>query len=172
VLMLRFAGASRAVIVETANALKMLRAENNSCDTPDDDEELWRRLSKVTAGGNNNLIWRANLRPSDQLTFIEDIGALDDESVSHVGAQWHASIGHGQVSMMARAPVYHRESVRTIETLRQRADSFGGSLVIERAPIDIKNEVDSWGSSGPVSELAKRVKQSLDPQNIWSPGRF
>jgi hypothetical protein len=46
------------------------------------------------------------------------------------------------------------------------------SWLIERAPIEIKNEIDSWGSFGSAAELTKRVKYQLDPENVLSPGRF
>ena len=48
VLLVRFAGASRAVVVETANALKMLRAEGIHCATHDEDEGLWNGVSKAS----------------------------------------------------------------------------------------------------------------------------
>jgi hypothetical protein len=38
--------------------------------------------------------------------------------------------------------------------------------------MEIKNEIDSWGSFGAASELMKRVKGQLYPENILSPGRF
>src|SRR5205814_9623103 len=73
---------------------------------------------------------------------------------------------------MGGAPVYHREAVRTLERLRQTAEDLGGSLVIERAPAEIKNEIDSWGSFGSTTDLMKRIKNQLDPENMLSPGRF
>ena len=73
---------------------------------------------------------------------------------------------------MARAPVYHREAVRALERLREKAENLGGSLVLESAPIEIKREFDAWGDFGSAAELMKRVKQQLDPQNLLSPGRF
>jgi FAD/FMN-containing dehydrogenase len=73
---------------------------------------------------------------------------------------------------MARAPAYHQESVRVLEGLRQKAENRGGSLVIERAPVEIKQSIDSWGGFGSATELMKRVKMQLDPDNLLSPGRF
>jgi FAD/FMN-containing dehydrogenase len=59
-----------------------------------------------------------------------------------------------------------------LELLRQKAESAGGSLVLESAPLEIKNEFDSWGSFGSTADLMKRIKQQLDPQNSLSPGRL
>jgi len=68
--------------------------------------------------------------------------------------------------------VYHREAVRALERLRQRAQNLGGNLVVEKAPPEIKSEFDAWGDFGTASELMKRVKVQLDPENILSPGRM
>jgi len=171
-LMVRFAGASRAVVVETANALKTLRAENILCATHDEDEELWASLSQAAMRSDHNLVWRAVTRPTELPSFLEDVASLEQDEASHVGLQWQASLGDGRVRVMSRAPVYHSESVRTLERMRQRAENLGGRLIIERAPSDIKNEIDSWGSFGSATELMKRIKTQLDPENALSPGRF
>jgi glycolate oxidase subunit GlcD len=172
VLLVRFAGASRAVVVETANALKLIRAENVLCATHDEDEELWIGMSKAAMGADNNLLWRAGTRPSELASLLDDVAALEQDDASHVGVQWQASLCDGRARVIARAPVYHRESVQTLERLRQKAESLGGKLIIERAPVDIKNEIDSWGDIGSATELMKRVKHQLDPENLFSPGRF
>ena len=133
--------------------------------------ELWIGVSKAATGGANNLLWRAGTRPSELASFLEDVAALEDE-VSHIGVQWQAGLGDGRVRVSARAPVYPRESVQALERLRQKAENRGGKLIIERAPVDIKNEIDSWGGVGSAAELMTRIKHQLDPENLFSPGRF
>jgi glycolate oxidase FAD binding subunit len=85
---------------------------------------------------------------------------------------WHAGMGDGRLRAITKPPVYHREAVRALERLRQRAETLGGHLVVESAPIEIKNEFDAWGGFGSAAELMKRVKSELDSQNLLSPGRF
>jgi glycolate oxidase subunit GlcD len=172
VLLLRFAGAARAVVVETANALKMLRAEKISCAIHDEDEALWSTVSRAATAGQNNLTWRAGTRPSELTSFLDEVALLEQDEVSHVGLRWQASLGDGRVRVMARAPVYPQESVRALEQMRQRAENLGGHLVVEKAPMDIKNEIDSWGGPGSATELMQRIKKQLDPNSILSPGRF
>jgi glycolate oxidase FAD binding subunit len=76
------------------------------------------------------------------------------------------------VRAIARAPVYHREAVRALERLRGKAETLGGKLVLETAPLEIRNEFDAWGGFGSTTDLMRRVKTQLDPQNLFSPGRF
>ena len=98
--------------------------------------------------------------------------ALERDETSHVSLRWHAGLGDGRLRAIARAPVYHREAVRALERLRGKAETLGGNLVLETAPLEIRNEFDSWGRFGSSTELMQRVKAQLDPRNSLSPGRF
>lgn len=171
-LLLRFAGSTRAVVTQTAQALKLLRDTGLHCETFDDDLPLWRALSSASSEPARDISWRASVRPTDLPGFASDVSELEADEASHVQIQWHAGLSDGRLRASARAPVYPGETARALERLRQRAENLGGSLVIERAPIEIKNEIDSWGSFGSAAELMKRVKVQLDPENLLSPGRF
>jgi glycolate oxidase FAD binding subunit len=172
-LLIRFAGSSRGVISQTAQALKLLREDSNKrCETFDEDEKLWRQLSAAPAQFSEHISWRIKLRPTDLVSFINEVAELEQDDASHVSLQWHAGLGDGRLRAMGRAPVYHREAVRALERLRQKAENLGGSLILESAPVEIKNEFGAWGDFGSASELMRRVKQQLDPQNLLSPGRL
>ena len=172
-LMVRFAGSSRSVVAQTAQALKDLRENGgNRCVTHDEDDALWRNLNAKPLQLAEDLTWRVFVRPTDLESFLTEMAALERDDVSQVQLQWHAGLGDGRLRAIARAPVYHREAVRALERLRQKAETLGGSLVIESAPLEIKNEFDAWGDFGSTTELMKRVKAQLDPQNLLSPGRF
>jgi len=171
-LLVRFAGSARAVVTQTARALKLLRDAGLQCETFDDELALWRVVSSAGSEASRDISWRVTVRPADLPAMAGDILELEDDEASHVQLQWHAGLSDGRLRATARAPVYPREAARALERLRQRAENLGGKLVIERAPMEIKNEIDSWGSFGAASELMKRVKGQLDPENILSPGRF
>ena len=158
-------------ILQQTQALKILR-KSNQCATFDEDDQLWRKLSAVPLQSSDDLSWRAVLRPTDLVSFLSDVSAMENDEASHVGLRWHGGLGDGRLRAIARAPVYHREAVRVLERLREKAKTLGGNLVVENAPIEIKNEFDAWGDFGSVAELMKRVKAQLDPQNLLSPGRF
>jgi glycolate oxidase FAD binding subunit len=140
--------------------------------THDEDDELWHKLSAVPLQPHVDLSWRVALRPTDLISFLSDVAALEEDEASHGGLRWHAGLGDGRLRAIAHAPVYHRETVRVLEHLRQRAGNLGGNLVVENAPTEIKNEFDAWGEFGSVTGLMKRVKAQLDPNNLLSPGRF
>jgi glycolate oxidase subunit GlcD len=171
-LMMRFVGSARSVVAQTAQALKLFRDDGVRCATLDEESQPWSKLSAVPLQSHDDLRWRVALRPTDLVSFLSDISALENDEASHLGLRWHAGLGDGRLRAIARAPVYHREAVRALERLRQKAESLGGSLVVESAPIEIRNEFDAWGDFGSVAELMQRIKLELDPQNLLSPGRF
>ena len=172
-LLFRFAGSSRTVVTQTAQALKVLREDrNHHCATHGEDAKLWRELSTASLQSADDLVWRATMRPTELPAFLDEMAALETDEVSQARLRWHAGLGDGRVRAIGRAPVYHREAVRALERMRQRAENLGGSLIVEKAPLEIKNEIDAWGDFGSASELMRRVKTQFDPENILSPGRM
>ncbi len=171
-LLMRFVGSSQSVVTQTAQALKLLRDDGNRCIVLDEDDQFWARLSAASLQPSAELVWRVALRPTDLPSLLSDMAELDTDEASHPGLHWHAGLGDGRLRAIARAPVYHREAVRALERLRQKAESLGGSLVIETAPLEVRNEFDVWGDFGSAAELMKRVKAQLDPANSLSPRRF
>ncbi|HEX3231663.1 MAG TPA: FAD-binding oxidoreductase, partial [Pyrinomonadaceae bacterium] len=171
-LLVRFAGSTRAVVTQTAQVLKLLRDAGLHCETFDDDLPLWRAVSSAGSEAARDISWRVTVRPADLPTLAADVAELEEDEASHVQLQWHAGLSDGRLRASAQAPVYPGETARALERLRQRAENLGGKLVIERAPIEIKNEIDSWGSFGSATGLMQRVKAQLDPEDSLSPGRF
>ena len=171
--LIHFDGSARGVIWQTAQALRIARERvGNHCLTLDEDDDLWRKLSAAPVEHDDDLIWRAVLKPGDLLSFVDDVASLEKGDTSHVSLRWQAGLADGRLRAIARAPAYHREAVRELRRLRHEAEKRGGSLVLEKAPVEIKKELDSWGSLGSSGVLMKRVKQQLDPENLFSPGRF
>lgn len=59
-----------------------------------------------------------------------------------------------------------------VRELRAEAEAVEGSLVIERAPAALKAGIDAWGAPALPVDLARRIKDALDPRGVLSPGRF
>jgi FAD/FMN-containing dehydrogenase len=171
-LLIKFAGSSQSVIHQTAQALAALRkAGNITCSTfAGNEEALWQALGATPLRVPEHLISRVSVLPTRLSEFLTELLQLDE--ASHPQLMWHAGIADGRVRVIARSPVYYREAVRALERLRAKAEALGGSLILENAPAEIKTEFDSWGGAGTSLALMKRVKQQLDPNGMFSPGRF
>jgi glycolate oxidase FAD binding subunit len=86
------------------------------------------------------------------------------------GVLWLAS-GHREGDLPADSPEMPRV-VRAIIEARERVAARGGSLVVVKAPPELKRAVDVWGPATDALGLMRRVKERFDPDRRLSPGRF
>ena len=85
-----------------------------------------------------------------------------------------AQPGHGVVEMAVwDSPDPRRLGQELVRPLRAAVEAEGGSLVLERAPIELKVSCEVWGSIHPeILSIMKRIKGEFDPDAVLSPGRF
>ena len=170
--LIRFAGSSRAVITQTAQTLKALRDAGLGCATHDEDQSLWQSLSNLGSQTKHNLTWTTRVRSTELSALLTEVRTLEADDAWQSTIRWHAGVGDGRLRVLARSTVYPQPAVSALGRLRQTAEDRGGCLLVEKAPVEIKRELDAWGDCGSAGELMRRVRQQLDSQNILSPGRF
>ena len=100
---------------------------------------------------------------------IERVTSCQGLTVSLVG-----EAGNGILRAALEGSVSPETWAREIAApLREALAVEGGSLVVERAPLDLKRAADVWG---PLPETAlavmKRLKAEFDPRRVLNPGRF
>ncbi len=61
---------------------------------------------------------------------------------------------------------------REIGDLRGHCVAAGGHLVLEKAPLAVKQGLDVWGYHAPAVALMRRIKSQFDPKGLLNPGRF
>jgi glycolate oxidase FAD binding subunit len=60
-----------------------------------------------------------------------------------------------------------------VKPLRDGLASEGGSLVIERGPVEMKPLLEVWGPIHKDSlAIMERLKHEFDPDGVLNPGRF
>ncbi len=171
-LLTRFAGIAKTVSYQVEKATTPIRdtSKIGSIETESNDRELWRRLAAAATKLDDMLSWRAVVPPKRVGEFIKIIKDAYPNSFSK--SFWHAGIADGRVRMMERLRADTAEQSSRLTHLRNVAQTFGGSLVIESATDEIKLATDAWGRRGSFDIVMKRIKDALDPQNLCSPGRF
>jgi glycolate oxidase FAD binding subunit len=64
------------------------------------------------------------------------------------------------------------DTSHVIQALRRSATERGGSLIVTRAPVEVKGRIDVWGDGGSALPLMRRLKHQFDPKGTLNPGRF
>ena len=85
-----------------------------------------------------------------------------------------AQPGHGVLQLaLWDVPDPARLSRDLILPLRSGLEAEGGSLVVERAPLELKASCEVWGAIDPETlEIMSRIKREFDPDGVLAPGRF
>jgi glycolate oxidase FAD binding subunit len=91
-----------------------------------------------------------------------------------LGASAVCQAGNGVIDLALRGAVSGTAlDGIMLRPLRAALASEGGSLIVERAPAEIKPDLDAWGPITPdVLAIMSRVKHEFDPDGILNPGRF
>lgn len=168
VLLIRYAGTPETVGFQVEQTVILLKSDPAiaQCDALDDDNRYWRGLAALPLAETNKLVWRACLLPTELATFLSHEMKEGGKAFSS-SKFWHAGIADGRLRVMNRSTEDTDSCVASLEQLRARARSMGGALVIERATPEIKDSIDTWGDVGSTASLMCRVKEELDPNDLF-----
>ena len=61
---------------------------------------------------------------------------------------------------------------RACQSIFEAAQTAGGHGIIERCPTELKRSISIWGSPREDQPLMQTVKSTLDPRNVFAPGRY
>ena len=59
-----------------------------------------------------------------------------------------------------------------VNPLSNLATESGGNLTVRRCPVAWKHSLPVWGKPGSDREMMRHVKRTLDPKNVFNPGRL
>lgn len=136
----------------------------------DKENKFWDGVINCLWSGQDEA--RVKLKAGAVITQVPGIFAKLEEITqnSDIKAYGSARAGNGVVDIMLQGD---SKSMTTLITkLRKYCEQSGGSLVIEDAPIEVKQEIDVWGDIGSALSIMKRIKSNFDPMSILNPGRF
>jgi glycolate oxidase FAD binding subunit len=133
------------------------------------EEGFWTRLGGALASSTVVKLASEIRRLPFWAGEVERVISRHGPTVSLVG-----EAGNGILRAAVEGSVAPDTWAREIASpLREALAAEGGSLVVERAPLDLKRAVDVWG---PIPEVAlavmKRLKTEFDPRGVLNPGRF
>ncbi|MDP2673482.1 MAG: FAD-binding oxidoreductase [Dehalococcoidia bacterium] len=122
-------------------------------------------LAKMPAhqpGDSDSLLCKASVLPSRLPALIHSLEALEAPRLLA-----YPAVG---VCYAAWASPLDAESIAG--AVRELTSAAGGTLVLERCPLDLKRRTDVFGEPPASFELMRRIKEQFDPRGVLSPGRF
>ncbi len=129
-------------------------------------DRWWASLDRLDA--TSDVTVRVSVPPSEVGAMLLALAASTESAGTSVKRVALPAVG----VMIGRLTGGAADSYADIvEWARRDAVSRGGSLIVTKAPQDVKDKVDVWGDS-PALSLMRRLKQEFDPQATLNPGRF
>jgi glycolate oxidase FAD binding subunit len=59
-----------------------------------------------------------------------------------------------------------------VNRFRASSAAVNGTVVIEKASLEVRRAIDSWGDIGSTATLMKSIKAAFDPQSLLNPSKF
>lgn len=170
-------GGSERVIERCARELEELgRGAGAPLERVDaaEAELLWTRISDFSAWLGETypdlVVLKAALLPAKAEEFLSR--AQQEAASENVALASFAQVGVGIVHLCLLEGRLAPGREGLVTRARRAAEDLGGSLVVERCPIELKSRVEVWGATGDDFEAMRKLKALWDPKGILSPGRF
>ncbi|HZS46880.1 MAG TPA: FAD-binding oxidoreductase [Blastocatellia bacterium] len=174
-LLVRF-GDNRKSIDYQVHKLNELVAEPNSIFQILDystASRLWQAIADFEDVFASEVTLRINTLPNRSAEMATAAGSHLKKSGMSSASIVHTSSGvvHLYIKSASENDAMTRRVLAMIEQLRAKVGDFG-SLIIERAPLAIKQQVDVWGQPRGTAALMRGIKEKFDPKATLIPGRY
>jgi glycolate oxidase FAD binding subunit len=170
---IEFGGSERVISRSTDSAAKLARCAGLAArEIPDDAARLgWQRITECSPpDGANCILLKASLPLSGAEEYVERVRT--EASAARVPVACVAYCGSGIVRIFLMTNDSVPPVPAIIDRLRMAACAKGGSLVVERCPVEMGSGVDAWGPAGDGFGLMRQLKELWDPNGTLSPGRY
>ncbi len=161
---LRFEGTTAGCEAQIEQTLRMVSGARR-IEPPAD---VWNAQSTLWSGAEPSVVCKFSLLPADFGSFLNSLKKISEP----LSLRWRlvaqaVGVGHLRLEGKDTSTIFP-----ALEDLRKQLEARGGSLVILRCPLEIKSQMDVWGSTGDALPLMKSIKEQFDPTGTLNPGRF
>jgi glycolate oxidase FAD binding subunit len=132
------------------------------------NSDLWEavRQGGIAAGTAPMLALRASMLPTAVKEFIEALEPAASDQLPAVTA----IVTYGTVT--ANWDVDDAPALAVAETALGMAGRFGAQVWLEKAPAEVKQNLDVWGALPESFPLMRRIKHQYDPDGRLNHGRY
>ena len=144
----------------------------------DDHRSFWLALSNLSTNLGNKFPGLIKAKLNYPLSMgkgvIESGESIFKQANLDYFFQTHAGNGicHTGLLIDKEDAAVTERAVAALGQLLDRCREIDGNMVIQSAPVDVKDKLNIWGEIGSSFVVMKRLKNQLDPTGIMSPGRF
>ncbi len=137
-------------------------------------EDFWRAVRDFDPGDGAAVVLKASVLIASVDDALERAERLAADHGLRVAAIAEAGTGIVRYHFWAEDAAGDRVSrlAGVVGPLREFAAAARGSLVVLKAPPEVKARVDVWGPPGRGFALMQGLKDQFDPRRILNPGRF
>ena len=165
-LAVRLGGRPRTLRRMENEAFFVIRERTDRVDRLEDEaEELWSELADIGYSEGEKAMVSARVA-----TLPNRLNKAIDAFASRGNATIVGQPGYGMIN--AHWFGESRPSAGAIHGMRQDLQSIDGSLIVERAPHQMKATLDVWDYAGDSIDTMRRLKAQYDPNGILNPNRF
>lgn len=165
-LAVRLGGRPRTLRRMENEAFFVVRERTDRVDMLEDEAaELWSGLADFGHSEGEEAVASARVA-----TLPNRLGKAIEALASHGNDAVVAQPGYG----MMNAHWFESDTAMSevIRGARQAVHGIGGSLIVERAPLEVKDILDVWDYAGESIDIMRRLKAQYDPNGILNPNRF
>ncbi|MBA2712282.1 MAG: FAD-binding oxidoreductase, partial [Rubrobacteraceae bacterium] len=163
-----FEGIEPSVEAQSSRAVEILGSHGETSVLDENDgEEFWEHFARRPwAAGDVGL--KIGAPPADLTAVLDSVVGAAGRAGVEVSISGHAGTGVTFAGLSGGEDAL----VDVVEEVREIRLRRGGSVVVQEAPLAVKERLDVWGSGGDYLGLTRRVKEKFDPGYTMNPGRF
>jgi len=114
-----------------------------------DSSKLWAAIAGMQTRPESRFIGKESVLSSKLAAYVQEVGSRSP------GALIHAHALNGVVWVHSANQIPHREN-----------------LTLRRCPAELKSNLGVWGKPASDWDLKRHIKKTLDPDNVFNPGRM
>jgi glycolate oxidase FAD binding subunit len=163
-----FEGIEPAVEAQSSAAAELLRAHGEANVLgKDDGDEFWDSFAR-RPWATGDVALKIGAPPADLAAVLDSVLGAAERAGVEARLSGHAGTGVTFAGLSGEDDGL----VDVVEEVREIRVRRGGSVVVQEAPLSIKERLDVWGPVGDYLGLTRRVKEKFDPGYTMNPGRF
>jgi glycolate oxidase FAD binding subunit len=163
-----FEGIEPAVEAQSSAATEILRSygEANVLGKEDGDE-FWDSFAR-RPWATGDVALKIGAPPADLAAVLDSVIGAAERAGVEARLSGHAGIGVTFAGLSGEDDGL----VDVVQEVREIRVRRSGSVVVQEAPLSVKERMDVWGPVGDYLGLTRRVKEKFDPGYTMNPGRF